>query len=96
MMKENKIYYNYKGVYCQRIVRALEGQPLTLNQIMSRLKNQTKVENGARYSRNPSKHKVSQILNKYPIFKSLGKTNGLSGMGHNMPVNLWTLSEVDR
>ena len=95
-MKENRLYYNYKGVYCQRIIRALETEPLTLNQIMNRLRNQTKGEGGLRYSRNPTKGKVKQILTKYPIFKSLGTTNGSSGLGHSMPVNLWTLSEVDR
>ena len=89
-MKENKIYYNYKGVYCQRLIRALESKPLTLNEIMTELKKQTKHDNSP-YNRHPSKGKVKQMLDKYPIFKNIGTTNGLSSVGHRMQLSMYML-----
>jgi len=89
-MKENKVYYNYKGVYCQRLIRALEAKPLTLNQIMTELRRQTKHDNNL-YNRHPSKGKVKQILAKYPIFRNIGITEGLSSTGHRMPVSMYML-----
>lgn len=97
-MKENKVHYNYKGVYCQRLIRVLKDKPLTLNEIMIKLRNQTKVPSTTqkyelKYNRHPSKNKVKQILTKYPIFKSLGTRSVSSGVDNNMLVNVWTLSE---
>ena len=36
-MKENKLYYNYKGYNCKRIIRALGDETLTAKQVLERL-----------------------------------------------------------
>ena len=85
-MKENKLYYNYNGRYCKRIIQALGNESLTVKEIMINLRNQTN-KRGKPYGRIPSIGKVKQIVSKYPIFKNVGTTVGYSGVGHNMMVN---------
>ena len=85
-MKENRIYYNLKSTTCQRIIRALGDETLTLNEIMVNLRNQIN-RRGKPYGRIPSVGKVKQIVSKYPIFKNVGTTVGQSGVGHNTLVN---------
>tara|TARA_R100001510_G_C7531208_1_gene122565 strand:+ start:114 stop:395 length:282 start_codon:yes stop_codon:yes gene_type:complete len=86
-MKENKIYYNYNGRFCKRIIEALGNESLTVKEIMTKLFNQTKKTNGRPYTSNPTTQKTVQILAKYPIFQRDGTAVGHSGVGHNMMVN---------
>ena len=79
----------------------MKDEPLTLNEIMIRLRNQTKVPSTTqkyelKYNRHPSRGKVRQILSKYPIFKSLGTRSVSSGVDSSMLVNVWALSEEMR
>lgn len=83
-MKENKLYYNYKGYNCKRIIRALGDETLTAKQVLERLLSE-KTKQGKPYSKQPTIGTVSQILAKYPIFEKVGLTNG----GHSVPVNTY-------
>lgn len=86
-MKENKLYYNYNGRYCKRIIQALGNESLTVAEVMTKLLNQTQKKNGRPYTSNPTTQKTVQILAKYPIFQRDGTAVGQSGVGHNTLVN---------
>tara|TARA_R100000231_G_scaffold128288_1_gene99335 strand:+ start:230 stop:496 length:267 start_codon:yes stop_codon:yes gene_type:complete len=83
-MKENKLYYNYNGYNCKRIIRVLGSETLTAKQILERLLSE-KNQQGNFYSKQPTIGTVTQILSKYPIFEKAGHTNG----GHSVPVNTY-------
>lgn len=83
-MKENKLYYNYNGYNCKRIVRALGDETLTAKQVLERLLSE-KTRRGKPFSKQPTIGTVSQILAKYPIFEKVGMTNG----GHTVLVNTY-------
>lgn len=83
-MKENKLYYNYKGYNCKRIIRALGDETLTAKQVLERLLSE-KTKQGKSYSKQPTIGTVTQILSKYPIFEKVGMANG----GHTVLVNTY-------
>lgn len=83
-MKKNKLYYNYNGNNCKRIIRALGNESLTAKEILEKLLSE-KTRSGKPYSKQPTIGTVTQILSKYPIFEKVGLTNG----GHSVPVNMY-------
>ena len=94
-MTENKINYPITNTV-KRIFRAFDehGETLSTNQIYTIMMNQIQLRGGRTYSKNPSKGRLAQILNKYPYFTKSGYIDERSVRGHRMRICTWKLNEV--
>ena len=95
-MKENRFYYK-KNMNVRRIIQILEnyGEALSTNQIFNYLDKQISTSSGRRYTRNPRKATVAQLLNKYPYFQKVGEVDETDIRGHRMRIKLWKLAEEE-